>query len=131
MEPLEPGTKLVLTLRHLASMKFGWRVPHNPQSLLREVCQAIINEYMDEVMICPTTPDGWRAIADKYNFPHTCGALVGKHVACRCSPKTGSMFYNLKGFYSVVLMALVHADYKFRWEDGCGTASPSHAQIYN
>ena len=50
-EPLEPGMKLALTLRHLApgskyaSMKFGWRVRHNTQSLLK---------YMDEVMICPT-----------------------------------------------------------------------------
>ena len=56
-EPLEPGLKLALTLRHLASgskysaMKYGWRVPHNTQSLIvREVCQAIIDEYMAEVM---------------------------------------------------------------------------------
>jgi hypothetical protein len=141
-EPLEPGMKLALTLRHLASgskyasMKFGWRVPHNTQSLLvREVCQAIIDEYMDEVMICPTTPDGWRAIADKFyekwNLPHTCGALDGKHVACRYPPKSGSMYYNYKGFYSVVLMALVDADYKFIWADVGGTGSASDAQIYN
>ncbi len=141
-DPLEPGMKLALTLRHLASgskyasMKFGWRVPHNTQSLLvREVCQAIIDEYMDEVMICPTTPDGWRAIADKFyekwNLPHTCGALDGKHVACRCPPKSGSMYYNYKGFYSVVLMALVDADYKFIWADVGGTGSASDAQIYN
>ena len=44
-EPLEPGLKLAMTLRHLASgskysaMKYGWRVPHNTQSLIvREVC---------------------------------------------------------------------------------------------
>ncbi|KAK7097770.1 hypothetical protein V1264_004701 [Littorina saxatilis] len=43
-DPLEPGMKLALTLRHLASgnkyasMKFGWRVPHYNQSLVvREV----------------------------------------------------------------------------------------------
>lgn len=43
-EPLEPGLKLAITLRHLASgskytnMRFGWRVPHNTISLLvREV----------------------------------------------------------------------------------------------
>ena len=72
-EPLEPCMKLALTLRHFASgskyasMKFVWRVLHNTQSLLvREVCQAVIDEYMDEVMICPTTPDGWRAIADRF-----------------------------------------------------------------
>ena len=39
-EALEPGLKLVLTLRHLASgikyhsMSYGWRVPHNTVSLL-------------------------------------------------------------------------------------------------
>ena len=91
-QPLEPGLKLALTLRHLASgstysaMKYGWRVPHNTQSLIvREVCQAIIDEYMPDVMTCPTTPERWRAISDKFlkrwNFPHTCGALDGKHIA--------------------------------------------------
>ena len=39
-DPLEPGMRLALTLRHLASgskyasMKFGWRIPHNTQSLV-------------------------------------------------------------------------------------------------
>ena len=64
-EPLEPGLKLALTLRHLASgstyaaMKYGWRVAHNTQSLVvREVCKAIIDEYMPEVMTCPTHSRG-------------------------------------------------------------------------
>ena len=62
---------ILSVLRHLASgnkyasMKFGWRVPHNTLSLVvREVCQAIIDEYVDEVLVCPSTPDGWRAIAE-------------------------------------------------------------------
>jgi hypothetical protein len=87
-QPIEPGLKLALTLRHLASgnkyasMKFGWRVPHNTQSLMvREVCQAIIDEYLDEVMTCPSTPQEWQAISDqfmaKWNFPHTLGHLMG------------------------------------------------------
>jgi hypothetical protein len=100
-QQLEPGLlKLAPTLRHLASgstysaMKYGWRVPHNAQSLIvREVCQAIIDEYMPHVMTCPTTPEGWRAISDKFlkrwNFPHTCGALDGK-----CPPKSGSHYFN-------------------------------------
>ncbi|XP_045121906.1 protein ALP1-like [Portunus trituberculatus] len=141
-EPLPPGLKLALTLRHLASgnkyasMKFAWRVPHNTQSLvIREVCQAIIDEYADEVMVCPSTPEGWRAVADKFlqrwNFPHTCGALDGKHVAIRRPPNSGSMYFNYKGFYSIILMALVDADYKFIWADVGGAGSASDAQIYN
>ena len=101
-EPLDSCMKLALTLRHLASgskyasMKLGWRVPHNThgQSFLRgEVCQAIIDEYMDESMISPTTPDGWRAIANKFyekwNFRHTCGALDGKHVSAGVLQRLG------------------------------------------
>ena len=141
-DPIEPGLKLALTLRHLASgntyssMKFGWRVPHNTQSLIvREVCQAIIDEYVDEVLVCPTTPDEWREVADnfyqRWNFPHTCGAIDGKHIACRCPPKSGSLYFNYKGFYSIVLLALVDADYKFLWVDLGGAGSASDAQIYN
>jgi len=96
-EAIEPGLKLAVTLRHLASgtmyrsMSYGWRVPHNTIALfIPEVCQAIIDEYKDEVMKCPSTPDGWCAVADKFmerwSFPHTCGAIDGKHVNCKCSP---------------------------------------------
>ena len=61
-----------------------------------------------EVMKCPTTPGEWRAISDKFaerwNIPHTCGALDGKHVNCKCPPNSGSLYYNYKGFYSIVLL---------------------------
>ena len=141
-ELLDPGLTIAITLRHIASgtkyaaVKFGWRVPHNTQSLaVREVCQAIIDEYLDEAMTCPTTPEGWREISEqfieKWNFPHTCGALDDKHVACKAPPKSGSVCYNYKGFYSIVLMALVDADYKFLWADVCSPGVSSDVQIYN
>ena len=139
---LEPGLKLTLTLRHLASgssysaMQYGWRVPHNTQSVnVREVCQAIVDEYLLEVMNCPTTPENWRQISDKFfqkwNFPHACGALDGNHIACKCPAKSGSQYYNYKGFYSVVLMALVDADYKFIWADVGSMGAASDLQVYN
>ncbi|XP_052809375.1 uncharacterized protein LOC128237834 [Mya arenaria] len=114
-------------------MKFGWRVPPNTISVLvRKVCRAIVDEYLDEVMTPPSTPEAWREIANQFmtrwNFPHCCGAVDGKHVACRCHNSSGSTYYNYKGFYSVVIMALVDADYKFIWA-GKGAASDAH--IYN
>jgi hypothetical protein len=58
--PLDPGLKVALTLRHLASgakyreMQYGWKVPHNTISLvLREVCAAIIEEFRDELLAPP------------------------------------------------------------------------------
>ena len=141
-EPLDPGLKLALTLRHLASgtkymdMRYGWRVAHNTLSkVVREVCNAIIHVYKREVLPLPTTPEEWKAIADKYqrrwNFPNTIGALDGKHVAIKCPPRSGSEYYNYKKFYSIVLLALVDADYKFIWVDIGGRGPSSDAQIWN
>ena len=49
--------------------------------------KAIIEEYTDELLFCPTTEQGWRNLADKWyqrwNFPHTVGGIDGKHVACK------------------------------------------------
>ena len=51
----------------------------------------------------------------KWNFPHTCGALDGMHIARKCPQSSGSQYFNYKGLYSLVLMALVDAEYKFIW----------------
>ena len=64
---LEPGLKVAITLRHLASgntyknTQYVWRVPHNTISVVvREVVKAIIEECTDELVFCPTTEQGWR-----------------------------------------------------------------------
>ena len=119
-----------------STMKYAWRVPHNTQSLaVREVCQTIIDDYMLEVMTCPTIPVGWRAISDKFlqkwNFPHIYGALNRKHIARKCPLKSGSQYFNYKVFYFVARMALVDADYKFIWAKLESTGSASDALIYN
>ena len=104
---LEPGLKLAMIMRHLASgdrytsMKFDFRVPHNAMSLcVREVCQAIIEEYKHDCIHCPTTKAEWMAISAeferKWNVSYTCGALDGKHVACRRPRNSGSI--NMKPY---------------------------------
>lgn len=53
----------------------------------------------------------------RWNFPNCLGALDGKHVRIHCPAKSGSLYYNYKGTYSVVLLALVDADYKIIYMD--------------
>ena len=141
-KPLSPGVKQAVTLRFLAtgdsyrSLMFGFRVAFNTISkFLPDVCTAIVQEYAEEVMDVPRGADDWRRIADlfssRWNFHHTVGAMDGKHVAIRCPPNGGSQYYNYKGFHSIVMLALVDADYKFIWVDVGSNGSASDAQIFN
>ena len=99
------------------------------------VCRAILEEFGDEHLACPTTPEGWKELEAEFrlrwNVPHALGALDGKHVAIRKPPKSGSLYHNYKGFFSIVLMALVDAEYRFRWVDVGTEGSCSDAQIFS
>ena len=72
----------------------------------------------------PTTKEEWLHIAElfesQWNFPNCIGALDGKHVVMKQPENTDSCFFNYKGTFSIVLMALVDADYEFIYVDiGC------------
>lgn len=139
---IEPEMKIAIALRHLASgdnyssMKFNFRVPQNTISLIvREVCQAIVDEFQDEVIKCPTTSEEWKAVAEQFekrwNVPHAVGALDGKHIAIRKPNSSGSLYHNYKGFFSIVLLGMVDADYKFLWADTGGFGHMSDSQLFN
>ena len=57
---------------------------------------------------------------DRCQLPRCVGAADGKHIKILHPHNSGSQFYNFKGFNSIVLMAVVDADYKFTYVDvGC------------
>ena len=112
-----------------------FRVPSNTISLIiTEVCQAIIDEYLDEMIQCPSTSEEWKEKAEEFgvrwNFGHALGALDVKHLAARKPRNSGSMFRNSEGFFSFIIMALVDARYRFMWVE-VGAGAGSDAQIYN
>ena len=139
---LDPGLKVAITLRSLAtgdtskSLMYGFRVAYNTICLLiRDVCDAIVREYQEEVITTPTTRQGWRRIADvnsrRWQFHHCLGALDGKHVVIKKPRGGGSYWYNYKGFHSIVLMALVDGSYKFVWAEVGTQGTASDAQIFD
>ncbi|XP_045210933.2 uncharacterized protein LOC123562359 [Mercenaria mercenaria] len=136
---LEPVMKLAIMLRHhgirysYATLQYDFRVPRNTICLLvREVCDALVMELKNGVITCPVDSEALKQIVEEFmtrwNMPHACGALDGKHVAIRKPPKTGTMYYNYQCFHSIVLMALVGAEYKYLWIDVSVFGSQSDAQ---
>lgn len=122
-EPLEAGEKLAITLRFLASglsypdVEFLFRVSRSTICLLvPKVCCAIRYELRDQFKL-PKSPEEWQEIADafynRWQFPNCLGALDGKHVIIRQPNKSGTVYFNYKNSFSIVLMALVDADYRF------------------
>ena len=55
-----------------------------------------------------------------------------EYLMCPTDPvKSGSEYFNYKGYFSRVLLALVDADYKFLWVNVGASGSSSDAQIFN
>ena len=61
----------------------------------------------------------------------TLGALDGNHVALKKPKNSGALYHNYKGFFSIVMLALVDGQYKFIWVDVGTAGSCSDAQIFN
>lgn len=81
-----------------------------------EVCKVIWNTLKCKHMPAPSV-NKFQKIAtefyDKWNFPNCVGSIDGKHIRVRCPKNSGSMYYNYKQFFSIVLMAVADANYKF------------------
>ena len=88
------------------------------------MCQAVFQVLKDDYFKCQSAPEQWLKIAqlfhDRWQLPHCIGAADGKQVRILHPRNSGSEFYNYKGFFSVVLLAVEDADYKFIFADvGC------------
>ena len=97
------------------------------------VCKAILKEFQQEYLKCPTDPEDWKKIEERFRnrwiVPQAVGALDGKHIAIRKPKKSGSEYFNYKVYFSLVLLALVDAEYKFLWVKVGVSESSSDAQI--
>ncbi|KAL8602270.1 hypothetical protein ACOMHN_022783 [Nucella lapillus] len=125
---ISPRERLVICLRFLAtgesfrSIAFSYRVGFTTVSrIVSEVCKILWDRLAPIHLAFPESADYWRLIASnfasKWNFPHCLGALDGKHVVMRAPDNTGSLYFNYKGSFSTVLMALVDANLKFIYID--------------
>ena len=127
-EAISAEERLVVTLRFLAtgdaqqSISYSFRIGKTTLShIISETCDAIYQCLKDTYLSPPTSEDDWLKIAglfeEKWNMPHVLGAIDGKHMRIECPKLTGSQYFNYKGFFSLVLLAICDANYCFTMFD--------------
>ncbi|XP_057653522.1 uncharacterized protein LOC130892260 [Diorhabda carinulata] len=122
-QSISPKERLAVTLRYLATgrnfadLKFSALIsPAAISSMIIETCETLIYVLRDYIKL-PLTEEEWLLTAAEFSknchFPTCLGALDGKHIAIKKPANTSSLYYNYKGHFSIVLMALVNANKEF------------------
>nr|CAH7740540.1 unnamed protein product [Callosobruchus chinensis] len=96
-EYLSPEFRLGMTLKYLAhggsfqTLSWEFRVGHSTVSkVILETC-TVLWDVLQPIYLSTPTSDAWKNIAEEFlgrwNFPHTIGAIDGKHVHIQLSHK--------------------------------------------
>ncbi|KAL4090147.1 hypothetical protein QTP88_025046 [Uroleucon formosanum] len=118
-ECISPVEKLVVTLSgcSFTELHHEYRLGISTISgFVAQVCEAIWNRLKDEFMPQPST-QMWLEISNKFekcaNFPNCIGAVDGKHIRVIKPTDTGSLYFNYKHYFSIVLIGVCDSNYSF------------------
>ena len=137
---ISPAERLAVTLRFLSSgdsqqtISTSYRMGKSTvHYIIKETCEALWDELHGTYLKAPSASD-WCKIRDDFwrlwNFPNCCGALDGKHIRIQAPSNSGSNFFNYKGYFSIVLLALCDANYCISVLDLGSTGRESDAGIF-
>nr|CAH7762330.1 unnamed protein product [Callosobruchus chinensis] len=115
--------RVAVTIRFLATghtfraLSFEFRIGRETISeIVKETCEAIWDTMRQTFLPDPSTLN-WQKVSEEFesrsNFPHCIGAIDGKHIRIVNPNQGGSLFFNYKNYYSIILLALVDANYCF------------------
>jgi hypothetical protein len=96
-------------------------------------CETISNKLAQTELPQPTD-GGWKKKGEEFyllwQFPNCIGAIDGKHIEIQTPCKIGSIFFNYKNIFSVLLFTLVDASYKFTIIDFSGHGKSSDGGLF-
>uniref|UniRef100_A0A8C5LX18 DDE Tnp4 domain-containing protein n=1 Tax=Leptobrachium leishanense TaxID=445787 RepID=A0A8C5LX18_9ANUR len=137
---ISPEEMLVITLRYLASgcslqdLHFNFRIGRTTAGkVVQKVCQTIWDTLKEK---CIPTPNEntWADIAegfqDRANFPNCLGAVDGKHIRVVKPDLSGSQYMNYKHFFSIGLLAVADANYRFTYVEIGSYGKDSDSTIF-
>lgn len=109
--------RYLATGESMRSLAFQFRVSHQYISvIIKDTLKAIKTRFFAEAMPEPTTEklkQNAEKFFERWNYPNCVSAIDGKHVRIFCPKNSGSCFFNYKDYFSVVVLAMVDAEYKF------------------
>ncbi|XP_068129722.1 uncharacterized protein [Hyperolius riggenbachi] len=122
-----PQEQLLITLRYIAtgqtytSLHVTFRIGKSTVAgIVVRTSRIIWTRLRARYMPVPDTKK-WEEIAQGFwtecKFPNCVGALDGKHIRIQKPVGSGSHYFNYKKYFSIVLMAVADADYKFVYVD--------------
>ncbi|XP_065285619.2 uncharacterized protein [Dermacentor albipictus] len=134
-------TRLQVTLRYLASgeshysLSRQFRLGHSSvNDIIHETCTAIYEELGSNFIRTPRTEEEWKYVMEgfdnKWNFPNCIGAMDGKHVLIKKPPNSGTIYRNYKKSFSIILFAVVDANYRFLYTDVGAPGSEGDAAVW-
>ena len=86
-------------------------------TIVHSTCQAIENNLLRKYVKFPTgdaLKDVICNFESKWGFPQCVGAIDGSHIPISAPLQKHTDYYNRKGWYSMVVQAVVDHDYLFR-----------------
>uniref|UniRef100_A0A8C5PZ95 DDE Tnp4 domain-containing protein n=1 Tax=Leptobrachium leishanense TaxID=445787 RepID=A0A8C5PZ95_9ANUR len=132
---------LVFTLRYLASgcslqdIHYLFRISRSTAGILiRKVCKTIWNTMKEECIPTPSE-ETWAHIShgflERADFPNCIGAVEGKHIRVIKPQRSGSLYMNYKHFFSIGLMAVADASYRFTYVDIGSYGKDSDSTVFH
>lgn len=110
-------------------LRYAFRVGVSTIKSIVQRTMKILWEVLQPIHLGMVDSEDFHQISDdffeKTGMPHVLGAIDGRHVPIIKPPKTGSRFRNYKGYYSMVLQAVVDAYYRYIFIDVGGRGSQS------
>lgn len=99
------------------TLGYSFRIANNTiGSIVHETCRVIWDKLAEIHMKFPSNEDTnsitegfWK----RWKFPNCVGSIDGKHIRIKASSHSGSLHYNYKQFFSIVLQGVVGPDYRF------------------
>ena len=129
--------RVAMTMWCLATPSEYWMIAHlfgvarsTVCTIVQETCCAIVSVLMDTYIKFPTGNSLKKVVEGfekKWGFPQCVGAIDGSHIPISAPEMNHTDYYNCKGWYSMIVQAIVDHDYNIFRDICIGWPGSIHA----